>query len=111
MPPSPLLQRALAITARDAGLDRAMERLGGGGPVARSVVRGFFVGVGLGLMLALLCCCWHPCFGEDLLERPASPAGGYVGEDENGIVRRIIPEEERRRGRGWWNRPARPQRS
>ncbi|TQV91879.1 hypothetical protein V2A60_006020 [Cordyceps javanica] len=54
-PPPPLAARD------DESANRAIERLGGGGPGAQSAVRGFFIGVAFGVALALLCCCWRPC--------------------------------------------------
>ncbi|KAJ3479366.1 hypothetical protein NLG97_g8338 [Lecanicillium saksenae] len=56
---------ATPLAARSEGNEtsasRIIERLGGGGPGGQSAVRGFFIGIALGILLALLCCCWYPC--------------------------------------------------
>lgn len=45
----------------EAGSHKVIGQLGGDGPAGQSVVRGFFIGIGFGVLLALLCCCWWPC--------------------------------------------------
>lgn len=41
--------------------EKVAESIGGGGPPGQSVVRGFFIGIGFGVALGVLCCCWWPC--------------------------------------------------
>ncbi|KAJ6789595.1 hypothetical protein PWT90_09060 [Aphanocladium album] len=56
----------------ESSASRAIERLGGGGPGGQSAVRGFFIGIALGVLLALLCCCWYPCVHMRRADRRAA---------------------------------------
>ena len=42
---------------------RVLELISGGSP-GEKIVRGFLIGVALGLVIGGVCCCWVPCFGR-----------------------------------------------
>lgn len=56
------LGRAVAVAdaANHTAANSVIDRLGGGGPGGQLIVRGFFMGIALGLLIALLFCCWYP---------------------------------------------------
>lgn len=62
--PTERLGRAVADDAATAANHTAansvIDRLGGGGPGGQLIVRGFFMGIAFGLLIALLFCCWYP---------------------------------------------------
>ncbi|KAK3196663.1 hypothetical protein K4F52_000007 [Lecanicillium sp. MT-2017a] len=41
--------------------EKIIEALGGGGPGGQTAIRGFFIGIAVGVVVAMLCCCWWPC--------------------------------------------------
>ncbi|OAA78814.1 hypothetical protein LEL_02300 [Akanthomyces lecanii RCEF 1005] len=61
--PTARLGRAVADDATASNHTAAysiIDRLGGGGPGGQLIVRGFFMGIAFGLLVALLFCCWYP---------------------------------------------------
>ncbi|GJN71710.1 hypothetical protein PLIIFM63780_005956 [Purpureocillium lilacinum] len=43
--------------------ERVLELIGGGSS-GEKIIRGFLIGIALGLILGGVCCCWVPCFGR-----------------------------------------------
>lgn len=39
------------------------------GDLKDRIIRGFFVGVAIGIPVALACCCWYPCFSKESRRR------------------------------------------
>ncbi|OAR05955.1 hypothetical protein LLEC1_01414 [Akanthomyces lecanii] len=58
--PTARLGRAVDADANHAAANSVIDRLGGGGPGGQLIVRGFFMGIAFGLLVALLFCCWYP---------------------------------------------------
>ncbi|PHH60253.1 hypothetical protein CDD81_1912 [Ophiocordyceps australis] len=48
----------------DVDLRSRVLELVSGGTAGDKIVRGFLIGVALGLVVGGVCCCWVPCFGR-----------------------------------------------
>ncbi|KAJ6439897.1 hypothetical protein O9K51_07788 [Purpureocillium lavendulum] len=61
-----LAQATASIDTLPGDLDireRVLELISGG-TSGEKIIRGFLIGIALGLILGGLCCCWVPCFGR-----------------------------------------------
>lgn len=96
LPPRAIVAARFRRLPRDSdtsAASRVIESFGGGGPDGQLIVRGFFIGVALGIMLAMVFCCWWPCVGRRRRQRvPLPPPSSEMYELQR-------PEREQRRQR------------
>ncbi len=72
---STVAARSITPGVNDTGLSAdpffQLKRLSGTGNVSDKILRGFFIGVAIGIPVALACCCWYPCLRRSRQRRRA----------------------------------------
>lgn len=72
---SAMAARSMTNGINDTGLSSdpffQLKRLSETGGVSDKILRGFFIGVAIGIPVALACCCWYPCLGRSRQRRRA----------------------------------------